>query len=424
MFIFIQEETDISMRNKISVIIIDKDYIKHDYSSIKTNTQFTNCEVYFEIKILDSDKDILKTLSDFRGVDSIISIGGESYDRFKELSKLPFEYRKKWVHIKDFEPIVITNSIIETLKANILRVNCDLFSIFTCTYRTEKRKLERLYNSLLSQSYTEWNWFIIDDSDDDCETVKILKGFNDPRITIIQNVTNHGNIGFNKHTIAMMCNGDFLVEVDHDDELTFDCLEKLHDAFIKYPDTDFVYSLTAEFKGDSEDPIVYGDGWGHGEGVTKTEIIKGKFRKFSATPNITPYSIRTIYAMPNHVRCWKRDFYHKIGGHNIDLSVLDDMDIIIRTFLQGKMARINKVLYYQYEGKGERGVDKDNTQSNRFKEIQRTVWYLKEVYDKKIHERILELGFNDDPWNEKLGHSQLWKPHTPNQNVMNKNINC
>ena len=81
-----------------------------------------------------------------------------------------------------------------------------------------------------------------------------MKGFNDPRITIIQNVTNHGNIGFNKHTIAMMCNGDFLVEVDHDDELTFDCLEKLHDAFIKYPDTDFVYSLTAEFKGDSEDP--------------------------------------------------------------------------------------------------------------------------------------------------------------------------
>lgn len=103
----------------------------------------------------------------------------------------------------------------------------------------------------------------------------------------------------------------------------------------------------------------------------------------------------------------------------MDLSVLDDMEIIIRTFLYGKMTKIDKALYYQYEGEGERGVNKDNTQSKRFGEIQRTVWYIKDVYDKKIHERILELGFEDPAWNEQLGHSQLWKPHTPNENVMN-----
>lgn len=406
------------MREIISAIVIDKDYVKHNYALVKTNAENARCEEYIGLKILDNDSDVLKELSDFRGVDAIITIGGNFID-FKEMMKLPFEYRKKWVHFTEFSAERVSSAIIATFKSNINREHTKQFSIFTCTYKTGFGKLARLYNSLLAQTYREWNWFVIDDSDDNNETVNILKSFNDPRITIIQNVTNHGNIGFNKHTIAMMCNGDYLVELDHDDELSDDCLGLLLKAFNTYKDTDFAYSLAAEFKGNTGKCIVYGDGWGHGEGLTKEELIKGEKLKFSATPNITPFTIRTIYAMPNHVRCWTREFYHKIGGHNMDLSVLDDMEIIIRTFLYGKMTKIDKVLYYQYEGEGERGVNKDNTQSKRFGEIQRTVWYIKDVYDKKIHERILELGFEDPAWNEQLGCSQLWKQHTPNENVMN-----
>ena len=57
--------------------------------------------------------------------------------------------------------------------------------------------------------------------------------------------------------------------------------------------------------------------------------------------------------MPNHVRCWEKNFYHKIGGHNIDLSVADDMELIVRTFLYGKMAKVNKVLYIQHQGESD-----------------------------------------------------------------------
>ena len=295
------------MREIISAIVIDKDYVKHNYALVKTNAENARCEEYIGLKILDNDSDILKELSDFRGVDAIITIGGNFID-FKEMMKLPFEYRKKWVHFTEFSAERVSNAIIATFKSNINREHTKLFSIFTCTYKTGFGKLARLYNSLLAQTYREWNWFVIDDSDDNNETVNILKSFNDPRITIIQNVTNHGNIGFNKHTIAMMCNGDYLVEVDHDDELSDDCLELLLNAFKVYNDTDFAYSLAAEFKGNTGKCIVYGDGWGHGEGLTKEELIKGEKLKISATPNITPFTIRTIYAMPNHVRCWTREF--------------------------------------------------------------------------------------------------------------------
>lgn len=409
------------MRNLISAIIIDKNFLDHDYATVKTNAMFKPCEERFGLKIFEDDSNILKELSDFRGVDAIITIGG-GFNDYKNMMTLPFEYRKKWSHIGGFDGNAISNIIIGTFQSNICRECPEVFSVFTCTHKTDENKLNRLYFSLLSQTYREWNWFVIDDSDDNGETIDILKSYNDPRIIIIQNVTNHGSIGFNKHTIAMMCNGDYLVEVDHDDELTPDCFEMLLKAFHDYPDSDFVYSLAVELKGPNEDTIIYGDGWGHGEGLTKSEIIKGKYHTFSATPDITPYTIRTIYAMPNHVRCWKRDFYHKIGGHNMDLSVLDDMELIIRTFLYGKITKVDKVLYIQYEGEGERGVSKDNTQSNRFGEIQRTVWLLKEVYDKKIHDRILELGFNDDPWDYTSNSSILWKEHIPGLNAMNNTL--
>jgi hypothetical protein len=44
---------------------------------------------------------------------------------------------------------------------------------------------------------------------------------------------------------------------------------------------------------------------------------------------------------------------------------------------------------------------------------------LKELYDKPIHDRIIELGYEDDPWNDLRGYSEIWKQHTPGQNMMN-----
>ena len=293
-----------------------------------------------------------------------------------------------------------------------------LFSFFTCTYHTQKDKLIRLYNSLCAQTYREWDWYIIDDSKDD-STSKLIESLEDPRITVIKNVTRHGNIGFNKHTIAMMCDGDYLIEIDHGDEVTPNCLSTLMSAIEKFPNSDFLYSCALELKGSDLQAIRYGDGWGWGEGLTKTEVVNGVEYTFSESPGINPYSIRTIYAEPNHLRCWKKDFYHRIGGHNPDMSVLDDQELIIRTFLQGEMTKIDKVLYIQYEGDGERGVSDENTQSVRFGEIQRTTMLLKQKFDLAIHNRILELGKEDDAWDEQSGGSILWKKHTPGQNMMN-----
>jgi hypothetical protein len=84
------------------------------------------------------------------------------------------------------------------------------------------------------------------------------------------------------------------------------------------------------------------------------------------------------------------------------------------------MIKIDKVLYIQYQEAGERGSkNNNNTQSTRFNEIQRTCKILKQKYDEKIHDYIIKLGLKDDPWDNDLNYSVLWKDHIPNQEIMN-----
>ena len=39
-------------------------------------------------------------------------------------------------------------------------------------------------------------------------------------------------------------------------------------------------------------------------------------------------------------------------------------------------------------------------------------------YDKQIHDRIIELGHNDNAWDDNAQSSVLWKEHTPGQEIM------
>ena len=405
------------MRNKISAIIIDPEFNSHDYTPVRHDDGGEYSEKHFELKILASSDNILKEIYRFNGVDSIITVGDKSI--WGELMLLPFYYRKRWIHLDKFDANEIASSIISTFLGNIEREDKVVsFSFFTCTYKTDEKKLYRLYKSMCSQTYREWNWYILDDSPNG-EVAEMVDKLEDPRIVVIKNHSIHGNIGFNKHVIAMACDGDFLCEVDHDDEITPDCLQCLLDAYERFPDSDFIYSNALEVKESTMTPIIYGKGWGWGEGLTKTEVVNGQEFTFSEAPGVNSFSIRTIYAQPNHIRCWRRDFYHTIGGHNPEMSILDDQELIIRTFLYGKMTKVDKVLYIQYEGDGERGVSVDNTQSLRFAEIQRTTMLLKNRFDEMIHNRIIELGSKDEAWNDQYGYSELWKSHTPGKNMLN-----
>lgn len=396
------------MRNRISALIIDPHKQDHNYNLVTIENDPVYFRSYgeygFDLRVISDTSNILSEMNQFRGFDCLITVGNPEEFNFKPLNELSFEFRKKWIHKNEFDPSLIARNIIEVFLYNINRPRPDevkLFSIFTCTYKTSNKMFDRLYKSLCAQTYKNWNWFIIDDSPSGDTAERISKRF-DPRITVVRNITNHGNIGFNKKSIAMMCDGDYLVEVDHDDELTPDCLELLHKAFMTYPDTDFVYSHAMEEINGK--PVYYGDHFAYNLGTYRDMDVNGTIQHIALTPEVNAVSVRGIHALPNHVRCWKSDFYRKIGGHNPELSVLDDMDILIRTFLYGKMTLVDKVLYIQHEGNSTSTSRGQTTQSARFKEIQRTNDYLRMKYDEQIHKRILELGAEDVVWvDENVG---------------------
>lgn len=403
------------MKDRICAIIIDKDKSHHDYTQLSTNIckkwlTGLGGETDFDIIALEDDTKILNELTKNRIADAIVSIG-ESSNNYKILNSLSIEYRKRWTHIQEFDPIKIVDCIVSTFLTNITRNVKDslgiTFSIFTCTFNTSHTFFNRLYNSLKNQTYKNWNWFILDDSTNIYVAERIAR-LPDPRITVIKNMSSHGIIGANKRTIAMICTGDYLVEVDHDDELTPDCLEKLNRAIQKYPDSDFLYSHALEMIG--VHPVNYNIPFAYGLGKYENRIVNGKEYKVALTAPINEISIRGIHACPNHIRVWKRDFYHSINGHNTDLSCIDDFELIVRTFLYGKITMIDDVLYIQWQDDKPRDTKRaSNTQSRRFSEIQRMNVYVRHIYDKLIHNRVIELGGKDVYWNDSGNYYELGK---------------
>lgn len=394
------------MRPNLSVLIIDPKKNERVYD-FTTEDIIGIGEKKIDVNVLDSTNNLYKELNRYKGFDCIITIGSDI--DFTPLSNASFEFRKKWVHFDEYDRERIENAVVNTFLYNINRDRGDdkLFSIFTCTFNTPKATITRLYESLCRQTYKNWNWWVLDDSNSAGCVSDYISKFNDPRITIIKNVSNHGVIGFNKHVIASACDGDYLVEIDHDDELTDDCLEMLNNAFREYPDVDFMYSHA--FEEMDGIPVWYNGPFALGQGYYSDEIVNGvEVKQVPMTPDVTSLTLRHIVGLPNHVRCWKKDFYHRIGGHNTELSVLDDMDILIRTFLNGKMCKIDKVLYIQHEGSSNDNNGRGSTtQGNRFSEIVRTGVLLKWKYDLQIHEKILELGYEDAIWNEEKGYSEI-----------------
>jgi len=114
--------------------------------------------------------------------------------------------------------------------------------------------------------------------------------------------------------------------------------------------------------------------------------------------HINAKTIRHIVGVPNHIRAWTRKAYFEAGGYS-SLHVADDYELLVRLFLTTRFVLVPKLCYIQFYNTASIG----NTQQTRNKEIQRVVRFVSGQYDRRIHERLVELGVDDFVWNEKIG---------------------
>jgi hypothetical protein len=69
----------------------------------------------------------------------------------------------------------------------------------------------------------------------------------------------------------------------------------------------------------------------------------------AAPPNALTLS--HIVSVPNHARIWRTSVYDKIGRHNQLLSVADDYELILRSYLETTFCHIRACAYYQYRNR-------------------------------------------------------------------------
>jgi O-antigen biosynthesis protein len=348
-----------------------------------------------EVKYIKNDNNIDKILASYKP-DSIITIGKSDKD-YKNLFNNTFDIRKKWVNLNktnEYTGNIAYNSAMHQI---LMQDNTRTISYFTPTFNI-KLKLYDTYKSLVNQTYKDWEWVIVDDSNDNGETLKIAKNIAslDHRVKVYSFEEKSGNIiGEVKYRAATLCRGFILAELDHDDLLTEKCTEYLFKASQIFPDAGFFYTDLAEIN----------QYWQSQTYEKPFALWYGDYRKINYNgynwdvviqPNINPKTIRHIVSVPNHVRAWRRDVYFQIGSHNRDLSIADDYELIVRTFLHTKMCKIAELGYIQFlHNDGEAQNSHDIARAD----IQRRIKTIMYYYNDRIAKRFEELGVEDYVYN-------------------------
>jgi O-antigen biosynthesis protein len=189
-----------------------------------------------------------------------------------------------------------------------------------------------------------------------------------------------GIIGQVKRRAFMAAEGDLLVELDHDDELTPDAIAKIIEAF-QDSEIGFVYSDWSEILPSGQSGR-YPKGWafGYGSDYWSDEHQVWVMR----APELNRVTLGHIVSAPNHVRAWRASVYRQLGGHDPQLSVADDYDLVVRTALATSCRHIPSMLYRQH-------ISPYTAQRTRNSQIQENVRTLSSRYASELDRKFYKL---------------------------------
>ena len=213
-----------------------------------------------------------------------------------------------------------------------------LISIITPSHKLTPYLLE-LYESICNQTYSNWEWVLWLNNGFTLDQVPSCIA-EDNKVKVYLSPEDNPNIGYHKHHAFSLGKGEVLVEADHDDLLLPNCLEEIAAAF-QDPTVGFAYSNNAKLHMTGEfNPYSSLYGWAHNKFQFRGQELWAP-QSFQATS----HSLMYIWYSPDHVRAWRAPMYYQLKGHNPNLEVLDDQDLMIRTYLNFKFKFIDKVLY-------------------------------------------------------------------------------
>lgn len=198
------------------------------------------------------------------------------------------------------------------------------FSIVIPVYKTPEKFLKEMLDSIVEQTYANWELCIADGSPAGESVENVLKKYaeKDARIRYQVLGENRGISG-NTNAALEMAEGDFIVLADHDDRLTpnalFECAKKLNEN----ENCDVLYS-------DEDKLDMDGD-----------ELFDPHFK-----PDFNPDLLTSVNYIC-HLFVVKKELLDKVGGFRAEYDGAQDYDFIFRCTENAKqICHIPKVLYH------------------------------------------------------------------------------
>lgn len=291
--------------------------------------------------------------------------------------------------VEDKRVFAFMDYVSKYLIQNTMQIkNKPLVSIIMPTYNRECN-IQKAINSVLNQTYENWELIIVDDGSTD-DTLNLLNKIVNNKIRIISYSENKGH-SFARNKGLKDAEGEYIMYLDSDNEWDSNYIETIIGAFIELPDADAIYSGQLLYENYNTKPYA---------------IRFGSFNK--------PLLHNRNYI---DINCFshKNNVYKSIGGFDESLIKLVDWDFILRISNEFKIYSVPVLLskYYvanstnrvtdfpfDYDGKAAEIIKKNDFTSKNYKNLSHKVSIIIPSYEslnelKMCIETILSFNLND-----------------------------
>ena len=199
-----------------------------------------------------------------------------------------------------------------------------LFSVVMPVYKVDLNHLRQAIESVIKQTYSNWELCIAEDCTNSADIKQLLNEFvrHDSRIKV-KFRTENGNISAASNSALSMAKGDYIVLLDHDDELSAHALNEVA-LSLKNKKSKIIYS--------DEDKICE-------SGIRFAPHFKSDFN----------YELILSHNYMSHLGVYDRDLVKKVGCFREGYEGAQDYDLLLRCLLhvdKGDVTHIPKVLYH------------------------------------------------------------------------------
>jgi GT2 family glycosyltransferase len=196
-------------------------------------------------------------------------------------------------------------------------------SIVIPLYNTPVKFLDELLDSILAQTYGNFEVCLADGSTGDAAENRIREKYaSDPRI-LYQRLSENKGISENTNAAVGMAHGEFIMLCDHDDTIEPDALYEIVSALNKDPEIDALYT--------DEDKIM---------------LTEGVYYSPNFKPDFNPDLLRSNNYI-THIFCVRKTILDEVGGERSEFDGAQDYDLILRCCEKArKICHIPRFLYH------------------------------------------------------------------------------